>query len=106
TLNDLAESFISETIHTLQTPSLPPAQVSVAALSPASSTSKAELQARQKHLEEHIKRSKELMDQLARARSKAEKDVIMTVLREHTRCVSNLLRAAPLVFSFVLVYDL
>jgi len=100
-LEDLAVSFITQTIETIKSrPAPTPTQTSTAISSnkPVSTTNqsnnnnsnnttKLELAAKQRRLEQHIMESKNLMTKLAQARSKEEKDTILKVLREMTRCV-------------------
>ncbi|KAJ6562607.1 hypothetical protein B0H19DRAFT_888642, partial [Mycena capillaripes] len=79
-LDDLAVSFITETIQTLMpgASAFPP---------PPPPTSTAALAAKQRRLEEHIAESKTLMAQLTGARSKQEKERILAVMRERSRYV-------------------
>ncbi|KAJ7255793.1 hypothetical protein B0H12DRAFT_976296, partial [Mycena haematopus] len=74
-LDDLAVSFITETIQTLAGLPPPPPHVQAA------------LAAKQRRLEQQIAESKTLMAQLTNARSKQEKDRIIAVMRERSRCV-------------------
>jgi len=84
-LDDLAVSFITETIQTLKPgPRVPPRPESLQA------TTKVELAAKQKRLEQQIAESKVLMAKLTQARTKQEKDSIFAAMRE-SRCVSVLL---------------
>jgi hypothetical protein len=46
-----------------------------------------ELAARQKRLEQHIQESKVLMERISTAKTKQEKDVLLKIMREKTRCV-------------------
>lgn len=46
-----------------------------------------ELAARQKRLERHIQESKVLMERISTAKTKQEKDVLLKIMRENTRCV-------------------
>ena len=85
-LEDLAVSFITQTIETLKPqtqdsalPPPPPPRVGV----------KTELAAKQKRLEQQIAESKELMAQFAEARTKQERDSIMALLKEKSRCVPS-----------------
>ncbi|KAJ6489947.1 hypothetical protein C8R45DRAFT_992193 [Mycena sanguinolenta] len=122
-LDDLAVSFITETIQTLtgappphaapppmpaptpsskaSTPATNTGTSTAASLSngPSSSTSanakQAALAAKQRELEQQIAESKTLMAQLANARSKQEKDRILAVMREQSRYV----------ISFIFVYS-
>ena len=89
-LDDLAVSFITETIQTVKSSTtlalarpLPPPS----GASPMPS-SKSELAIRQQRLEKYIAESKVLMDQLTQARTKKEKDLILATMRERSRCVS------------------
>jgi len=56
---------------------------------PRSSTNNivSELAARQKRLERHIQESKVLMERISTAKTKQEKDVLLKIMRENTRCV-------------------
>lgn len=88
-LEDMAVSFITQTIETMKAQ---PASVGVAPPPPSArgappSDVRLELAAKQRRLEEHILESKALMTQLAQARTKSEKDGIMRIMREKTRCV-------------------
>jgi hypothetical protein len=98
-LEDLAVSFITQTIETIKSKPTPtPTQT----LSPISShpsnkpttqpnnnsLTKLELAAKQRRLEQHITESKKLMNKLAQARTKEEKDTILKAMREMTRCVT------------------
>ncbi|KAK1231660.1 hypothetical protein PQX77_005226 [Marasmius sp. AFHP31] len=88
-LDDLAVSFITETIQTLQpdsgrTPT--PLAASQAANSRPPPSASA-LAARQKQLEDKIAETKKLMERLARATNKQEKDNILASLRGLSRCV-------------------
>lgn len=79
-LDDLAISFITETISTLKPPAAaPPPRPS------SSNNIRSELAVRQRRLELHITESKVLMAQLAGAKSKPEKDRILSVMREKSR---------------------
>ncbi|KAL0579257.1 hypothetical protein V5O48_002761 [Marasmius crinis-equi] len=86
-LDDLAVSFITETIQTLRPGSgqsvTPLATSQAANYRPMSEA--AELAARQKQLETRIAESKRLMDKLVQAKSKQEKDKILASLRELNR---------------------
>ncbi|KAF9261668.1 hypothetical protein L218DRAFT_819510, partial [Marasmius fiardii PR-910] len=95
-LDDLAASFIAETIQTLKPVSgqnLPPLATSqVANYKPSQpSPPPAILAARQKELEDQIAESKRLMEKLMRATTKQEKDSIMASIRGLSRCVAELL---------------
>ena len=96
-LEDLAVSFITQTIETIKskpTPSQTPAAISSHASnkpttqSNTNSLTKLELAAKQRRLEQHITESKKLMNKLAQAQTKAEKDTILMAMREMTRCVT------------------
>lgn len=73
--DDLAVSFINEAIQSA--PVATPASIKI------------ELAAKQKRLEQHINESKMLMAKLNTASSKAEKDNILGMLRERSRCVTT-----------------
>jgi hypothetical protein len=82
-LEDMAVSFITQTIETIKSKPF-----TVAAAKPMNSNVRLEeLAAKHKRLEEHISESKALMAKLSQARSKEEKDGIMKVIREKSRCV-------------------
>jgi len=93
-LEDLAVSFITETISTLQQSGSAPAPRPQPIRQ--NSNTKEELAARQKRLEEYIADSKMLMTQLTQARTKQEKDRLLALMREKTRWVLLL----PLTTSF------
>jgi hypothetical protein len=96
-VNDLAASFIAETIQAVDTTSSQvQAPVPLAPMDP-----KTQLAARQRRLEHHIAESKILMAQLEKARTKQEKDHILAVLRERSRWV--LFHILPL--RYHLVYE-
>ncbi|KAF8962577.1 hypothetical protein BDZ97DRAFT_1759184 [Flammula alnicola] len=83
-LEDMAVSFITQTIETMKSQPSPvpdPAPPSVKPMSNA----KLELAAKQKRLEDHIFESKSLMAQLTGARTKEEKDNILKIMREKSR---------------------
>jgi hypothetical protein len=80
-LDDLAVSFITETIQTYKATPQPP--------KPSAAAVKLELAAKQKRLEQHIAESKILMAKLTQARTKQEKDAILAVMRERSRCVRS-----------------
>ncbi|PPQ92282.1 hypothetical protein CVT25_008590 [Psilocybe cyanescens] len=95
-LEDLAVSFITQTIETMKsksgsvkTTSAPVSSTSAPApaIKPAPSYShvKSDLAAKQKRLEEHISESKNLMTRLSQCRAKEEKEEIMKIMREKTR---------------------
>ncbi|KAJ8076647.1 hypothetical protein PM082_001070 [Marasmius tenuissimus] len=86
-LDDLAVSFITETIQTLQpdtgrTPTPLAASQAVNSRPPPSASA---LAARQKQLEDKIAETKKLMERLARATNKQEKDNILASLRDLSR---------------------
>jgi len=82
-LNELAVSFIMETIQTVKSPPFKAVQV----------TDKDDLAAKQKRLEQHIAESKLLMAQLSSARTKEEKENILGVLRERRRLMEEDMKA-------------
>jgi hypothetical protein len=96
-LEDMAVSFITQTIETIKSqPSTSPSPVVLPAIvatkpppptSNSNSNVRLELAAKQKRLEEHISESKALMAKLSQARSKEEKDGIMKAMREKSRWV-------------------
>ncbi|KAK0220183.1 hypothetical protein IW262DRAFT_1006966 [Armillaria fumosa] len=87
-LDDLAVSFITETIQTLKTPRERPIAAPQYRPSATQATAaKQELAAKQRRLEQQIAESRTLMAKLSLARTKQEKDVIMKLLRETSRCV-------------------
>jgi hypothetical protein len=91
-LEDMAVSFITQTIETIKSkPFAPPPP----AAKPMNSNVRFELAAKHKRLEEHILESKALMAKLSQARSKEEKDGIMKVMREKSRCVFFCLCFSP-----------
>lgn len=83
-LEDMAVSFITQTIETIKSK---PFAAPPPAAKPMNSNVRLELAAKHKRLEEHILESKALMAKLSQARSKEEKDGIMKVMREKSRCV-------------------
>lgn len=93
--DDMAISFITETIQTLQpgspTPVIPapPTQAPISKYhtSQTHTQTKLDLAAKQKRLEQHITDSKILMAKLSQARTKQEKDAILAAMRECSRCV-------------------
>ena len=98
-LEDLAVSFITQTIETFKskptpTPTQPPAAISIdpsnkpTTQSNNNTNTKLELAAKQRRLEQHITESKKLMNKLAQAQTKEEKDTILKAMREMTRCVT------------------
>jgi hypothetical protein len=98
-LEDLAVSFITQTIETIKskptpTPTqTPPAISTHPSNKPATQTNnnsitKLELAAKQRRLEQHITESKKLMNKLTQAQTKEEKDTILKAMREMTRCVT------------------
>ncbi|KAF7316491.1 Fecal droplet protein [Mycena indigotica] len=82
-LDAMAESFITETIQSL----LPNAIVT--APPPKPMGLKEELAAKQRQLEEHIAETKSLMAQLAAAKSKQEKDRLLSIMREKSRIMDG-----------------
>ena len=92
-LEDMAVSFITQTIETIKSqPCLaPPPAVAPTKLTTTSNSNVKleELAAKHKRLEEHISESKALMAKLSQARSKEEKDGIMKIIREKSRCVDS-----------------
>ncbi|KAJ7485759.1 hypothetical protein FB451DRAFT_64510 [Mycena latifolia] len=93
-LDELAVSFITETISTLSAPALPPPPTPPPAatakpLAQTTASLKQELAAKQKRLEAHIAESKTLMAQLTSARSKQEKERILGVMRERSRMMEE-----------------
>ncbi|KAJ7126348.1 hypothetical protein C8R44DRAFT_592134, partial [Mycena epipterygia] len=89
-LDDLAVSFITETIQTLvpgASAPLPPPPPKAASAPTSNASLKQTLAAKQKRLEQHIAESKTLMAQLTGARSKQEKERILGVMRERSRYV-------------------
>ncbi|KAF8182048.1 hypothetical protein BJ912DRAFT_978903 [Pholiota molesta] len=95
-LEDMAVSFITQTIETMKSQPASVADAPKPAPAPAPSAPKVvgshadvrlELAAKQKLLENHISESKMLMSQLTRARTKEERDSLMRTMREKTRCV-------------------
>ncbi|KAH9940324.1 hypothetical protein B0H21DRAFT_665170, partial [Amylocystis lapponica] len=72
-LDDMAISFITETIQTVKPPP------------PKAPSEKMQLAAKQKRLEQQIAESKILMAKLSSARTKGERDQIMVTLREQRR---------------------
>ncbi|KAH9478616.1 hypothetical protein JR316_0009073 [Psilocybe cubensis] len=96
TLEDLAVSFITQTIATVKSQSASVKAAPVAASapsvpapsikpSPSYSHVKSDLAAKQKRLEDHILETKNLMHRLSLCRSKEEKDVILKIMREKER---------------------
>ncbi|KAK2461184.1 hypothetical protein APHAL10511_006711 [Amanita phalloides] len=83
-LEDLAVSFITETISTLKQlpPQPPPPRQN-------SSNVKEELAARQKRLEEYITESKMLMTQLTQARTRQERDRLLGLMRDKSRLMDE-----------------
>jgi hypothetical protein len=99
-LEDLAVSFITQTIETIKSKPTPTSQTPIAISTHPSNkpsthsnnntNTKLELAAKQRRLEQHIAESKKLMTKLAQARTKEEKDTILKAMREMTRCVTIL----------------
>ena len=108
--DDLAVSFINETLQTVRpsppadpssaatsfssqsipstaptTPQLLPATPSFLHIRPTQVTEKSMLAAKQKRLEQHLADTKMLMTKLGAARTKVEKDSILSTLRERQR---------------------
>ncbi|KAG2136682.1 hypothetical protein DEU56DRAFT_695998, partial [Suillus clintonianus] len=77
-LEDLAVTFISETIEGIKPTALKP---------PAPLTTRQEMFQKQLKLEQYISRSKELIAELSQAQSKEEKENIMSAVREWSRYV-------------------
>lgn len=98
-LEDLAVSFITETISTFQQSRSAPAPRPQPTRQ--NSNTKEELAARQKQLEEYIADSKTLMTQLTQARTKQEKDRLLALMREKSRWVLSL----SLIASFLLWWE-
>ncbi|KAF9010116.1 hypothetical protein BDQ17DRAFT_1421386 [Cyathus striatus] len=94
-LEDLAVSFIRQTIQTVkaQPPSAATPPLEAAGINPKANL-KLELAARQKLLEQHIAESKILMAKLMQARTKEEKDAIIATMREHSRLMEEEERAS------------
>ncbi|KAK0192722.1 hypothetical protein F5146DRAFT_516440 [Armillaria mellea] len=89
-LDDLAVSFITETIQTLRTPREGPITTPQYRPSTTKATAaKQELAAKQRRLEQQIAESRTLMAKLSLARTKQEKDVIMKLLRETSRAAED-----------------
>lgn len=94
-LDDLAISFITETIQTLKTPHERPAAtppfsaVGFKQSSTQASATKQELAAKQRRLEQQIAESRTLMAKLSLAHTKQEKDAIMRLLRETNRAAEE-----------------
>jgi len=91
-LEDLAVSFITQTIDTIksQPVSAPPPPKPAPQLQQGQSSVKDQLAAKQKRLEQHIAESKSLMVKFAKCTTKSEKDEMLKIMREHTRCVITL----------------
>jgi hypothetical protein len=101
-LDDMADSFLSETFDALKTystgstPQFPHPEAAVTnlpATEPSTSTIKTQEQVGEKSrlqdLEEQIAEGKRLMNQFARAKTKEEKDRIREAMRRNSRCVRN-----------------
>ncbi|TFK49028.1 hypothetical protein OE88DRAFT_1809906 [Heliocybe sulcata] len=92
-LDDLAISFITETLQTMQSPSTDgPATVGNSPHEEAAQRPKAEerqeklaLVQRQRRLEEHLAATKVLMGRLERAGTRQEKDGVLRLIRERNR---------------------
>lgn len=97
-LEDLAESFLSQTFGDLATPA--PAPSTAFTIAPAAElaqeSSFVQLGDRQQRLEAHIQESKDLMDRLMKTKNKEEKSEIMRHIRQGKKCVS--LRPCSLIF--------
>ncbi|KAF8842905.1 hypothetical protein BDN67DRAFT_898233, partial [Paxillus ammoniavirescens] len=76
-LEDLAVSFITESIETVKQPVRKAAAIN----------ERQELALKQERLERYISESKALMDKLSHASNKVEKESILRAMRECTRCV-------------------
>jgi hypothetical protein len=96
-LDDLAVSFITETIQIYKknpTPKTVPIPAPTLKPPPhVNSNTRLELAAKQKRLEQEIAETKILMAKLTQARTKQEKDAILAEMRRRSRCVSSLLLA-------------
>ncbi|KAF8888572.1 hypothetical protein BD779DRAFT_1523749 [Infundibulicybe gibba] len=91
-LDDLAVSFITETIQTITSKSPPAAllqEIQVTKPRTSNATIKVELAAKQRQLEQQIADSKILMAKLAMARTKQEKNSILAAMREKTRVAED-----------------
>jgi len=86
TLEELAVSFITEAIQTVNPHSV----------KPSPHTTKLEMAAKQQWLEQQIAESKLLMAKLSSAQTKQERDAILVVMREQSRCVSKQFACAEL----------
>ncbi|KAG6844475.1 hypothetical protein H0H87_006611 [Tephrocybe sp. NHM501043] len=91
-LEDLAVSFITETIETYKATPTPPAPAgpanvptSLSQTSNSVAVMKLELAAKQRRLEAQIAESKILMAKLSKARTKHERDTILAAMREQSR---------------------
>ncbi|KAF9225859.1 hypothetical protein BS17DRAFT_699630, partial [Gyrodon lividus] len=78
-LEELAVSFIAESIEAVKQP----------VLKAATSNQREELALKQERLERYIAESKALMTKLSRASNKVEKENILSAMRECTRCVGS-----------------
>ncbi|KAF8069100.1 hypothetical protein FPV67DRAFT_1105791 [Lyophyllum atratum] len=105
-LDDLAVSFITETIEiakaapTIEAPPVPSPTPTPTLASTANMNTKLELAAKHKRLEAQIAESKALMVKLTQAKTKQERESILAVMRERSRCVFYLLLPRPLSLSF------
>jgi hypothetical protein len=94
-LDELAVSFITETIETYKTSPMPKTvPISSPKFKPppyVGSTTRLELAAKQKRLEQEIAETKVLMAKLTQARTKQEKDAVLAEMRRRSRCVLSLL---------------
>ncbi|KAF8633148.1 hypothetical protein AX17_004649 [Amanita inopinata Kibby_2008] len=94
-LEDLAVSFITETIQTLKNPAKPLTPSGTASngppvpRAPSRSNVKDDLAAKQKRLEQYIAESKELMFKLTQAGTKQEKDQLLALMRQKTRLMDE-----------------
>ncbi|KAI0353971.1 hypothetical protein OH77DRAFT_1522189 [Trametes cingulata] len=102
-LEDLAVSFITESIQAvvatssppprpksppatvLPTPTAPPPPTLTPTLSTPQLTAAAQLSARKKRLEEHLAASRKLLDQISAAKTKDEKALLMRLFKERQR---------------------
>lgn len=97
-LDDLAVSFIQESIQTIKPAPLPTptTQVPLDFTKPLASDSSVGLAARREQLEYQITETKRLMGLLSLATTKQRKDSIMGQIRELNRCVSRIIFYHPL----------
>ncbi|PCH35110.1 hypothetical protein WOLCODRAFT_27644 [Wolfiporia cocos MD-104 SS10] len=92
-LDELAISFITETIQTVNTPPPPAAKPTPPPEKMSQAAEKMLLAAKQKRLEQHIAESKMLMAKLGTARSKEERESILSTLRERRRAMEEDMKA-------------